>query len=128
MPSINPGPASSSTVNSFEIASQVPNPPGDQSQISRDSSILREGSTSLATSGDLFNLVGDQVMKYWTHNFGIDQNGFFLGRDDSGAMLLDSHHRGLRHIGFHLWPCIRPLALRWRGVRPVPSPRSIRLI
>lgn len=88
MPSVNPGPASSSTVNSFEIASQVPNPPGDQSQISRDTSILREGSTSQALSGDLFTLVGDQVMKYWTHNFGIDQNGFFLGRDDSGPCSL----------------------------------------
>lgn len=64
-------------------------PQGDQLTISQDASLFREGSNSLPASGQLYALVGnDLVMKYWSHNFSIDANGNFLGRDDPGPCSL----------------------------------------
>lgn len=56
---------------------------GDNFIISSDTSIFREGQWALQNSGSLYNLVGDLVMKYWTHNVSIDNvTGDFLGRDE----------------------------------------------
>jgi hypothetical protein len=61
---------------------------GDQQVISRDTSPFREGSNSVLTSGALYALAGDLVMKYWSHNVGLDANGNFLPRDDTGPCAL----------------------------------------
>src|SRR2546422_290179 len=62
---------------------------GDQTSISSDTSLFREGSGWNWQSGSTgFVLVGTIVMKYMTHNAPIDGNGNFQGRDDSGACYL----------------------------------------
>jgi hypothetical protein len=77
-------PASTITPNSVLTATSAPLPNGDQVIDSQDGSPLREGSWSLYTSGQIYTLVGDIVMKYWSHNVGLDGNGNFLPRDDAG--------------------------------------------
>lgn len=57
---------------------------GDQIITSLDTSPFRLGSWSLLSSGTLFTAAGDLVMWYWTHNCGLDANGNFLARDDTG--------------------------------------------
>lgn len=63
---------------------------GDQESFSYDTSLWREGSGWNAQPGsNLYVLMGGQiVMKTWTHNFGIDPNCKFQGRDDAGACML----------------------------------------
>ena len=63
---------------------------GDQETFSFDTSLWREGSGWNAPSGsDLYVLMGGQItMKTWTHNFPIDPNCKFQGRDDAGACML----------------------------------------
>lgn len=68
---------------------------GDQLIISRDTSPFREGSWSLLASGALYTLVGDYVMKYWSHNTALDENGNFLGRDDAGPCALITFSEGI---------------------------------
>lgn len=68
---------------------------GDQLVTSRDTSPFREGSWSLAASGALYTLVGDYVMKYWSHNTALDENGNFLGRDDAGPCALITFSEGI---------------------------------
>lgn len=70
------------------VMTGVPLPIGDQLVISQDTSPFREGSWSLTPSGALYTLVGDFVMKYWSHNTGLDANGNFLPRDDAGPCAL----------------------------------------
>ena len=57
---------------------------GDTGYFSQDASIFRFGSWS-TQSGDIYNLAGDQVMWYWSHNVAINPaNGNFMGADDTG--------------------------------------------
>jgi hypothetical protein len=60
---------------------------GDQTTHSYDTSFFREGSGwNIQPGSSMYTLVGSQiVMKYWTHNVGVDANGNFLGRDDAGG-------------------------------------------
>lgn len=76
--------------NNTPAARKVPLPwalSGDQSVISADTSLFREGSGwNIQPGSGMYVLVGNQiVMKYWTHNAPVDPNGNFLGRDDPGA-------------------------------------------
>jgi len=84
----NPGLATGNIVPNTIPLSTPLNPNQDQIQISTDSSIMREGCQAINQTGQLFTLVGDTVMKYWSHNFAIDSNGNFLGRDDPGPCSL----------------------------------------
>lgn len=52
-----------------------------------DPSPFREGSWFTA-SGDMYTLLGDFAMFYWTHNVNVDGSGNFLGRDDTGTCTL----------------------------------------
>lgn len=60
---------------------------GDQEIISNDTSFLREGSGwQIPVGSTLYTLVGNQlVMKYWSHNVQISENGMFQVRDDNGT-------------------------------------------
>jgi hypothetical protein len=95
MTNVNPGPASTVTTNSALAATGVPLASGDQLVISQDTSPFREGSSSLANAGALQALVGDIVMKYWSHNTALDGGGNFLPRDDAGPCALMVFTEGL---------------------------------
>lgn len=80
----NPGPNSANpgTPTAGVTGAQLPN--GDQWIISQDTSPLRQGSWSIYPYGQIYVLAGDFVMIYWSHNVGLDPNGNFLPRDDTG--------------------------------------------
>jgi hypothetical protein len=63
---------------------------GDQEVLSQDTSYFREGSCSAVNKNSpIFILAGNQlVMKYWSHNVAITEQGAFMGRDDPGACSL----------------------------------------
>jgi hypothetical protein len=60
---------------------------GDQELISSDPSIFREGSAGQIPVGSpLYVLCGNQiVMKYWSHNVAINENGNINVKDDAGG-------------------------------------------
>jgi hypothetical protein len=60
---------------------------GDQEVLSNDTSMFREGSAwQIPVGSPLYVLAGNQiVMKYWSHNVQITENGSFAYRDDSGT-------------------------------------------
>lgn len=89
------------------IALGVPLPTGDQLVCSMDTSPFREGSWSLAASGALFTLVGDFVMKYWSHNTALDASGNFVARDDAGpcALITFSEGIGTNAPIYAMWSC-----------------------
>ena len=108
MVAANPGPASTSTVNSILAASNVPLANGDQEIVSLDASPFREGSWSIYPYGQLYTLVGDFVMKYWSHNVGIDGNGNFLPRDDAGpcAIIVFTEGIGTNAPIYRMYSCV----------------------
>jgi hypothetical protein len=57
---------------------------GDALICSQDTTKFREGSQSTLTSGAVYTLFGEKVMKYWTHNVSINSSGNFLGCDGNG--------------------------------------------
>lgn len=63
------GLVSVSGVNSSGTSTRTIN--GDEGVSANDTSKVHEGNASLCTSGTLFDLVGESVMKYWAHNFGV---------------------------------------------------------
>jgi hypothetical protein len=103
----NPGVGSVSTPNTANIVGGSPLPSGDQLVISQDGSPFREGSFSLLSSGQLFALVGDLTMKYWSHNTGLDVNGNFLPRDDTGpcAIMVFSEGTGSNAPSYIMYSC-----------------------
>jgi hypothetical protein len=78
---------------------------GDQVVVSQDISLLREGSHGALSSGNLYTLVGDYVMKYWSHNTAINAlTGNFSNTDDSGTCTLIVFTEGLPTVnGNSLW-------------------------
>jgi hypothetical protein len=59
---------------------------GDQQVVSNDTSLFRYGSGwNVQPGSGMYNLTGQIVMAYWTHNTMVDPNGNFMGRDDAGA-------------------------------------------
>ena len=66
---------------------------GDQVIVSNDVSFYREGSAwQIPVGSQLYTTVGNQiVMKYWTHNVGISENGMYMGRDDPGGCEMIAH-------------------------------------
>jgi hypothetical protein len=93
--------------NSLNVVIGVPLPTGDQIVFSRDSSPFIEGSFSLFNTGTLAVLVGDYVMKYWSHNVALDANGNFLGRNDTGpcALITFSEGIGTNAPIYAFWSC-----------------------
>lgn len=79
--------------------------PGDQELISQDTSVLREGSHGVLTSGNLYALLGDFTMKYWCHNTAISPvTGNFSATDDNGTSTLIVFTEGLPAVaGNSLW-------------------------
>jgi hypothetical protein len=82
-------------------------PTGDQLIVSQDTSPFREGSWSVTASGQLYTLVGDFAMKYWSHNTALDVNGNFLARDDAGpcAIMVFSEGIGVLAPSFIYYAC-----------------------
>jgi hypothetical protein len=76
---------------------------GDQVIISTDTSPFREGScASVNKNSPLYVLAGNQiVMKYWSHNCGITEQGVILPRDDSGTcgLILYCEDETIRYFG-----------------------------
>lgn len=98
----NPGPATgNNVVNTIPLSTPL-NPSQDQIQVSTDSSVFREGCAAINQTGQLFTLIGDLTMKYWSHNVAIDGNGNFLGRDDPGPCSLIAITEGLGSLASSL--------------------------
>lgn len=88
-------------------------PTGDQLVGSRDTSPFREGSWSLTASGQLYTLLGDFAMKYWSHNVPLNPStGDFLGRDDAGpcALITFTEGIGINAPKYAMWSCPTGLA------------------
>lgn len=103
----NPGVSSSVTSNTANVLSGAALPTGDQLIVSQDTSPFREGSFSLLSSGQLFTLVGDLTMKYWSHNTALDANGNFMPRDDAGpcALMVFSEGIGSNAPSYVMYSC-----------------------
>lgn len=79
---------------------------GDHELISQDQSVFREGSHSMLIAGSatatIWGVCGSQpVMKYWSHNTGVDQMGRFLPRDeaDSCSLIAICEDNTIRYFG-----------------------------
>jgi len=63
---------------------------GDQEKISLDVTPIRAGTWGTMTSGNLYALLGDFAMTYWSHNVPLDSTtGNFLGRDTADPCALE---------------------------------------